>query len=196
MTKKFKVGDRVRRVSEYHDEVYLGTIIDINSQPSYKYLVKWDTEQYSAWTADELVPIQPEVQEPVVEGPIPGKFYRTRGGDKVFYIGKDNYGYCIYQGINGEYLRYQTAYLYYDKTTDINDVVGKWVDTSLSQVLPAMEVKSWGLVVTTEWAHRPRGFVYSAANDTTCFYQVYAKEIKEGVFKIVELTGTLPERKI
>jgi hypothetical protein len=118
--------------------------------------------------------------------PIPGKYYRTEDGSKVFYVGKDKYNFDVYQKSLGEYLKY-TDGTTCCKTSDLN-IASEWVD---EVILPAVEIKRWAIVRTTPYKGLWRGYVRSVGDNKKTL-----ESDKQEDEEIVELTGTLQERKV
>lgn len=186
---KFKVGDRVKTLKGKE----LGTV-DYIQDNEYPYVVKWDKGMSSGYMDNELELIQTEAQEP-----IPGKFYRTRGGLKLLYVGMGNLDRFVYQEEDGYFNNYVLPFNYFDdRSESALDIVGEWVDSPESQIeevtLPAMEIKRWAVVFTKDGKFIRRG-------DVVCICSSFvdavhrAAECEEHV-EIVELIGTLPERKV
>jgi hypothetical protein len=197
---KLKVGDRVRWIgpSKEKEPEYIGVILAITKDRDYPVKVKWDNGiigQYTLGAPIELV--QPEVSLPdVAKGPIPGKYYRTRSNYKLKFIAKASSCYLYehedaYDGFNiyefdGPY-RYTSAY------ENVNDIVGEWVD---EVTLPEVLIKRWAVVLSKDNDKGySRGNIYeicdSAEDAETCLINW-----DDSGHEIVELTGTLPERKV
>ena len=186
---KFKVGDRVKH-PKYSDE---GKIEHIVEGGIYSLIVKWDDQSRAAYKEIELELVQPEAaKEPDPKGPIPGKYYRTKGGDKAFYIGIDVHKFHLYE-IDGEYYRYL------DLITSCDDsqfnIIGEWTEETK---LPSLEIKRWSLICNEDYKHWKRGefrFADNSVQEIEKVLNVYVEKEERKYWEIVELTGTLPERK-
>lgn len=169
---KFKVGDRVKYVNGNGGE-YFGSVISVHESLTNPYGVRLDngyTEFYS--DTDLLELIQPEVQEPV-----PGKFYKRAGnGEKLKFLMKAKY--WLYEAEDGHILKYNPP-----------PTLEPWVD---EVVLPAVEIKRWAIVCVEDGITYGRGKVI-AEFDTKTRAESYGATGE--YLEIVELTGTLPERK-
>jgi hypothetical protein len=158
------------------------------------FIVQWDKQQRGCFTAEELELIQPEVQEPV-----PGKFYRTREGNKLMFVGKTLKNKYLYDSK-------KDGLWVFDTRTTVNkdspfrcDIVGEWVDSPESQVLPAMEIKRWSLICNKDYGRWKRGefrFADNSIQEIEKVLNVYVEKEERKYWEIVELVGTLPERKV
>lgn len=186
-TMKFKVGDRVKFWRRY-----VGTITYIERNVLGKMIYRLDGKELNGVIASEydLELVQPEAQEPV-----PGRFYRTNNGDKIFYVGKSKNDYFIYQRSDGEYEEYAHPfkYLFDDDDKSYMDIVGEWVD---EVTLPAVEIKRWAVVFAKDTKEGKRGESLSIHTNVNSAH-IFLNKLGEDMFdcEIVELTGTLPERK-
>jgi hypothetical protein len=179
---KFKVGDRVK----YFSDSVLGEVKEVNPTSKFPFIVNWEGGSYGSYSnTARLELVQPEEQEPV-----PGRFYRTVGGDKAFYIGVDKHKNHLYE-IDGEYRKYL------DSTTSCSasrfDIVGEWVE---EVVLPAIEIKRWAVIFAKDTDEGKRGeflSIHTNVNSAQTFLDKLGTDKIN--FEIVEFTGTLPERK-
>ena len=211
---KFKVGDKVERKNcGVHDTGTVELVMDKSLSHPYEVRfvggigVRWSREDELELVEGDRV--QPEVKlgpvdsfaawtgksTPAQKEPIPGKFYRTRGGDKTLYVGKNRYGLSIYENSSGEYMHYRTPTQYYVSVINIDDIVGEWVD---EVVLPAVEIKRWSLICNEDYKHWKRGefrFADNSIQEIEKVLNVYVEKEERKYWEIVELTGTLPERK-
>lgn len=184
---KFKVGDRVK----YFSDSVLGEVKEVNPTSNFPFIVNWEDGSYGSYSnTARLELIQPEPQEP-----LPGKFYRTRDGDKVFYVGKSKNDYFIYQEADGEYEEYAHPfkYLFDADDTSCMDIVGEWTEETK---LPSLEIKRWAVVFAKDAKEGKRGESLSIHTNVNSAH-IFLNKLGEDMFdcEIVELTGTLPERK-
>jgi hypothetical protein len=200
---KFKVGDRVR-----YKNNDIGSVEYISKNTTTVYFIKCDRTVGSsenghivyAAMEDELQSLEsgPELGTleyvgawtakgtPAPKEPIPSKFYRTRDGDKVLYLGKDKHDYFIYQDDAGAFLDYERPFKYLFNDDSCMDIVSEWVD---EVVLPAIEIKRWVVVY-----ERSTVLSWHASKEEA---QVNInKNFGADKKEIVELTGVLPERKV
>lgn len=119
------------------------------------------------------------VKEPEPEGPIPGKFYKRAGnGEKVKFLMKAQY--WLYETENGGIFRYEQA-----------PTLAPWEDS-----LPAVEIKRWAVIFAKDTKEGKRGeslSIHTNVNRAHTFLNKLGEDIFD--YEIVELTGTLPERK-
>jgi hypothetical protein len=229
METKFKVGDRVSR-SVGCD--VLGVIEHIRDGREYPYVVKCTDGSRGVYMGSELVPVKEETvndlerkefiarfnhstnlnklsdsKETVSKlppEPVPGHYYRTREGNKLMFVGKTLKNKYLYDSK-------KDGLWVFDTRTTVNkdspfrcDIVGEWVDSPESQVLPAMEIKRWAVVQVMDkrveygyaGGHTDEGFddikrgpVLKINSDINYL----KRNLKDGE-EIVELTGTLPAR--
>lgn len=185
---KFKVGDRVKHRLNGNS----GMVEVVISEENYPITVYWDNRVAGLYKEDELELIQPKPQEPV-----PGKFYRTVNGQKLKYI-TETARYYLYEETNTQELfKYNTPFVYNTNGDADWGIVGEWVD---EVTLPAVKIKQWAVVYSKfvpDIVSRNRGEIFTiftspeghkAAADILLQYPNIPLEI-------VELTGTLPERK-
>lgn len=142
---KFKVGDRVKW-KNYNEVGVIEVVQDTIRLP---YKVRFPSDNSMAWfKADDLELVQPEVslpeaanKEPVVGEPIPGKFYRTRSGNKVLYVGRSMLSQYIYDTSEG-IKRYATACtMGKDGYKSELDIVGEWTDEKVDLFSAAKELR-------------------------------------------------------
>jgi hypothetical protein len=182
---KFKVGD----MAKYLDATV--KVKEVTAQDLQPYLVGYLPGHEWRCSEEDLELVQPEV----VKEPVPGRFYRTRDGSKMQYVGKagDIWVYCDAAYVQKSLVQYDEPYKYISGDTRPFDIEGEWVD-----VLPAMEIKRWAVVYILDngMAWR-RGDKIPFQDD---FYSLLAAQnfiAKQGnpeELEIVELTGVLPER--
>lgn len=182
---KFKVGDKVRYLNSNMK------VVKVFPQAARPYVIQSLDESHEFYCfEDNLELIQPEVQNP-----IPGKFYRTRCGDKLRFLIKGIKEY-VYEDEDGIILSYVTPIKYSEYSPDremLNDIVGEWTDEI---VLPVVEVKRWAIVLTIDSVGHKRGEVMTTCADKQFLEDSFKQDLKLGVVALIELTGTLPERKI
>jgi hypothetical protein len=172
---KFKVGDRVK----YLDAIV--TIKEVTIQDPLPYLVGYIPGHEWRCSEVDIELIQPEAPKaPDPKGPIPGKFYRTRDGEKIMFVGLAIDGEYFYQDTSLEIRGYSLPFTYTDDGfTDGSDIVGEWVD-----VLPAAEIKRWA--------------IFSRKDNYVLKYFDSEADAKNaqlvGNLEVVELVGILPPR--
>jgi hypothetical protein len=189
---RFKVGDRVK-----HKHWGDGTVIKVKEiwaglGTVGVYTIDYGTDPGIRVSLEEnLELIQPETQEPV-----PGRFYRTKGGSKMQYVGKagDIWVYCDTAYVQKSLVKYDEPYKYISGDPWPFDIVGELVD-----VLPAMEIKRWSLICNEDYKHWKRGefrFADNSVQEIEKVLNVYVEKEERGYWEIVELTGTLAARKV
>lgn len=183
---KFKVGDKVKH---YFDDC-LGTVEHLSSNQVHPYVVMWDNRERNAYKELELVLAKEEaVSNKLPSEPVPGNYYRTKDGRKVYFIGKSIKGVYLYEDPDNDWLEYTRPFQYWQQDDDdFYDIIAPWTDP-----LPAMEIKRWAVVCVVG---EERGY---AAWTFPSEHQ--AKEKRDSYscpadYEIVELTGTLPAREI
>jgi hypothetical protein len=118
--------------------------------------------------------------------PIPGQYYRTIGGNKVLYIGKDKHDYFVYQVEDGDFIQYETATKFaVDGYTNTVDIIAPWTEP-----LPAVPIRRWALVSTVTRKEPPRASRGEVMR--YCDSIEEAEEERGDEEEIVELVGTLP----
>jgi hypothetical protein len=118
--------------------------------------------------------------------PVPGQYYRTKDGRKVYFIGKSIKGLYLYEDLDNDWLEYTRPFQYWQEEGDnFYDIIAPWTEP-----LPEMEIKRWAVVYSVNHGvngrHKRGGVVTvqgSKSQAEKCL--VYNSEI-------VELTGTLP----
>lgn len=131
--------------------------------------------------------------EPAKE-PVPGRFYRTRDGSKFKFLMKATKSY-LYESQTRcygepEFFVYEFErpyHRYLDGKTYDEDIVGEWTEAI---TLPSLEIKRWAVVCNEKGPGMDRG-------EVVCIFPSYERAHNHCGLgsEIVELTGTLPERK-
>jgi hypothetical protein len=147
--------------------------------------MEWERVEETVSKLDE-VPVRNAVTNLPPE-PIPGQLYRTQHGKKVLYVGKATERW-IYQMVPGDILTYDKPYMY-NPTSCEYDIIAPWVEP-----LPAMEIKRWAVVVSTQWGQKGRGFVLRTTGDKESAKETQKTYHVDVDTEIVELTGTLPAK--
>jgi hypothetical protein len=122
--------------------------------------------------------------------PVPGQFYRTRGDEKVWYIGKDSVGHYCYENTLG-IRRYELPFQMEagQLRGHYTDIVAPW-----TKPLPAMEIKRWGIVYSKDTKTHPRGYFITASESKAVALAAITHYYSDIPVEIVELTGTLPAK--
>ncbi len=179
---KFKVGDRVK--CPWGDGIVDRVAPDYDRDPPLSYYVKHG--RGAGWHEGAELEL---VQSEVAKEPVPGKFYRTRGGDKVFYVGNSLNNSFVYQGADdGIFVPYDLPFRYTDdEFTGDRDVVGEWAEETK---LPSLEIKRWAIITAVDDKWHPRGRVIDVCASHDKALDI-VKEYETDL-EIVELTGVIP----
>lgn len=144
----------------------------------------------------DLVTLIKDVEETVSKlppEPIPGQFYSTRDGDKVFYVGKGRCGNYYYENAV-RYVRYvyDRPFHYYKTQSHEYDIIAPWTNP-----LPAIEIKRWALVRRKgEFEDEVRGTFILSLDSKEEVESVLNSRLDAENYEIVELTGILPAREV
>ena len=191
---KFKVGDRVK----YNGNVGHITDISLGAEDLYRVNGFWSREEYLELIQEKDPLFQgawlriPKFPYPLKE-PVPGKFYKTRFGLKLLYVGMGNLDRFVYQEEDGYVKQYVLPFHYFDdRSESALDIVGEWMEETK---LPSLEIKRWVVVLDNNFKEIKRGEVIGSYSSYDNAKTAIGWKNEDATYEIVELTGTLPERK-
>jgi len=121
--------------------------------------------------------------------PVPGQYYRTKGGDKFKFLAK-GIRLWIYEDKDGYIALFKSTAYNFISMSSTNDIIAPWTDP-----LPAVEIKRWAVVLDTRSQYR--GAVdrtFESLEEATRQLNGYYKD--KPYYTLVELVGTLPSREV
>ena len=190
---KFKVGDRVKFNMIITGVDGVGKVVRVDAGcaaiPPLPYYIRDDNDFNWWWCREDELELVEAAKEPAQKEPIPGKFYRTRGGLKLLYVGMGNLDKFVYQEEGGYFKNYVLPFNYFDDCSEsAGDIVGEWTEETK---LPAVEIKRWAVV------NKDGSDVFAGLFRSKTKADVMLSTLdKSEQYEIVELIGTLPERKL